>query len=145
MQGRSWINAYVGIPFADGGRTSAAADCWGLFRLVYAAEASIILPSHGDISAADLAACCTAMNAGQSGDPWLAVETPQMFDGVLMRRRGTRDIGHVGIYAGPGPGGGLLLHTELASGAVCVPLNHHTVSGRIIGFRRHRDLARRTL
>lgn len=29
-----WWNEYVGLPFADKGRTREGCDCWGLVRLV---------------------------------------------------------------------------------------------------------------
>lgn len=42
------LSKWVGIPFADRGRTLAGADCWGLACLVYAEALFIALPSYAD-------------------------------------------------------------------------------------------------
>jgi len=43
----NWAN-YVGIPFADHGSSAEGVDCWGLVRLVLAAEKGWQLPSYGE-------------------------------------------------------------------------------------------------
>ena len=57
---------------------------------------------------------------------------PREFDVVLLRLYNRRWIGHVGLMVD----GRRMLHTERASAAVVVPLNHYTVRDRIAGFRR---------
>lgn len=42
-----WAN-YVGIPFADHGSSAEGVDCWGLVRMVLAAEKGWQLPSYGE-------------------------------------------------------------------------------------------------
>mgnify|MGYP003652353246 CR=1 FL=1 len=43
----SWSNAYVGIPYANMGRSALGCDCWGLARLVYDAAFDVLLFRHG--------------------------------------------------------------------------------------------------
>lgn len=42
----AWVNHYVGIPFADNGRTAAGCDCYGLIRLVLAEQFGIDLDAY---------------------------------------------------------------------------------------------------
>lgn len=43
-----WWAKYIGIPFAEVGRTRQGADCWGLVRLVYEQEKGIYLPAWSE-------------------------------------------------------------------------------------------------
>lgn len=130
----SWAARYIGLPFEDGGRTRRGLDCWGLVRLVFAAERGIELPSYGEISAGDLMALARAFTAGAEGAHWMQVTLPQEFDVVLMRSgHGHRGVVHVGVIAGPGR----LLHVERTTASVIVPLSHLSVAGRITGYRRY--------
>ena len=42
----AWVGPYIGIPFAERGRTRQAIDCWGLIRLVYLEQFGVTLPSY---------------------------------------------------------------------------------------------------
>lgn len=46
--GGAWWNDYVGLTYADHGRTREGCDCWGLVRLVLAEQFGIGLPSHAE-------------------------------------------------------------------------------------------------
>lgn len=130
----SWWAEYVGLPFQDGGRGPGSYDCWGLVRAVYAKALAVDLPSYGEISARDLARVARAMASGHEADPWKPVEKAQEFDVVLMRSgRGGQAVVHVGIAASARH----LLHVEATTAAVVVPMNHVSVAGRIVGFRRY--------
>jgi cell wall-associated NlpC family hydrolase len=61
-----WAGKYVGIPFADKGRTRAGCDCWGLCRLALAEQFGIDLPDYGDAytEAHDHAGVAAAVQAG---------------------------------------------------------------------------------
>lgn len=128
------LSRYVGIPFLDGGRDRAGCDCWGLVRLVLRERAGIEVPTYGEISAADLVRVTDTIRTEADRGPWLEVGCDQVraFDVCLLRGRPL----HVGIMRDPLH----VLHVEAKTAAVIVPLTHPSVSFRIIGFRRHRDL-----
>ncbi|WP_429153915.1 NlpC/P60 family protein [Aminobacter sp. BE82] len=138
-QNRSWLNRYVGAPFASRGRMLAGLDCWGLLRLIYAQELGIELPSYGEIAAHDLVRVSREITAGKDGEAWADVDRSELraFDVVVMRYHGSRRIGHVGVAVDAST----LIHVEEASAAVVVPLAHFTIRERIECFRRHRLLA----
>lgn len=126
-----WPEWYVGLPFGDG---PGEVTCWGLVCRVYDDCLGQQLPAYGEISASDLIAVARAMRAGSEIDSdWRQVAAPQTFDVALMRGAcGGKSVVHVGLHAG----GNRLLHAERASGTVLVPLDHWSVCGRILGWRR---------
>ena len=125
----SFWGKYIGVPFVDGGRDLAGFDCWGAIWLAYR-ERGIELPDYGEISALDLRRVAREIEGGQ--EAWQPVETPREFDVVLLRLYNRRWIGHVGLMVD----GRRMLHTEKASAAVVVALDHYTVRNRVAGFRR---------
>ena len=126
-----WWARYVGLPFGDG---PDAHNCWALVVQVYADQRGIALPSYGDVSATDLMRVAREIERGQARETWVAVDAPEPMDVVLMRSaRGGRPVCHVGLILAPN----LMLHTELGTAAVTVPLDHFTVRGRIAGYRRY--------
>ena len=129
-----WWARYIGTPFKDGGRDADAVDCWGLVRLVYAAELGIDLPVYGEISARDLMRIARAMGA-RKDDGWNTITEPRAFDIVLMRsgRGGGDSVIHVGVMADARR----VMHVEATVATTIVPLSHFSVAGRIVGFRRH--------
>ena len=135
----TWLNRYVGLPFASRGRTVEGVDCWGLVRLIYAQELGTELPSYGEISAHDLVRVSREISEGKDGEIWGDVGKGDLkaFDVVVMRYHGLRRIGHVGVAVNAST----LIHVEEASAAVVVPLAHFTIRERIACFRRHRLLA----
>ena len=124
-----WFAPYVGLPFGDG---PGQLTCWGLVRRVYADRAGVDLPAYGEISAKDLIRVARAMAAAKD-DGWLAVSVPQALDVALMRSgRGGAAVVHVGVMVD----NARVLHVEAASAAVVVPIRHHSIAGRIVGYRR---------
>lgn len=132
-----WPEKYVGLPFVDHGRDYKGVDCWGLVRLVLAKECGIEVPSYGEISARDLAKVTDTIDHQSNIEPWRPVErkSVQAFDVALMRGRPL----HVGIMASPTD----VMHVEQKIATVLLPLTHPAIARRLIGFRRHRDLAQR--
>ncbi len=127
----NWWGNYVGIPFVDGGRDADGLDCWGLVCLVYANELDVVLPSYGEVSAADLVRVARSLEAGKDG--WQVVDKPRAFDVVAMRfYSGRATVGHVGIMVD----GKRMIHTERATAVACVPLTHFAVRDRIASIRR---------
>ena len=125
----SFWGKYIGVPFVDGGRDLAGFDCWGAIWLAYR-ERGIKLPSYGEVSALDLRRVAREIEGGQ--EAWRPVKTPREFDVVLLRIQSRAWVGHVGLMVD----GRRMLHTEKASAAVVVPLDHYTVRTRVAGFRR---------
>lgn len=133
--------SYVGIPFRDGGRDRGGCDCWGLFRLVYA-DHGIDLPIYGEIGATEMLRIAREFkHETESGEVWRRADhlPRQRLDAVVMRRASEVDgpAWHIGVMLD----GKRMLHTELATDSVLVPLAHHSVASRITGFYRHRDFA----
>lgn len=128
----TWWARYIGLPFADGGRGPHAFDCWGLVRQIYADQLGVDLPSYGEISAKDLARVARAMESGDSIDLWQPCE-PEPLAVVGMRSgRGGRRVVHVGVMLDRLR----MIHVEEAAATAIVPINHFSVAGRIICFRR---------
>lgn len=133
---RRW-DKYVGKPFSDHGVGPTDFHCWGLVRHVLKIECGIDVPEYGDISARDLIAMAHQVSAAERADPWRAVDTPRAFDVALMRgTRGGGAVIHVGIMVD----GRNVLHIQRATDSVIVPVNHYSVHGRIMGYRRHKDI-----
>lgn len=135
---------YAGIPYRDGGRSVDGADCWGLVRLAYLAEAGIVLPSFSEISSKDLRAVARAIDAVRHGGVahgWSKVpadEPLQALDVAVMTHPGHAAPVHVGVY----DGAGRILHTETETDAAYTRLDHPSLSGRVLGFWRRREPAR---
>lgn len=145
----NWWAQYVGREFR--GRS----ECWSLVCDVYRDHLGLDLPAHGDVSADYVAAIegsrfgfipreqmvaarravMQAFEAGQAAECWHPVDTPQEFDVVLMggSHADRHRIMHVGVAVDPLR----VLHIEKLTGAVVVPMTHPTVTGRIVGYRRH--------
>jgi cell wall-associated NlpC family hydrolase len=119
-----WWGDYIGRPFSQ-------ANCWQLVRAVFAEQRGIDLPEYGEISAADLMAVARGMRAEAVTPRWREVSRPEPFDVVTMRKH--KLIIHVGVITRAG----WVLHTEEATGAVHVRLDHQSVAGRIVNFQRY--------
>ncbi|WP_439561161.1 hypothetical protein [Roseinatronobacter sp.] len=117
-----WWGRYIGLPYEQ-------AHCWELVRRVYAERLGVQLPAYGEVDARDLVRVAREIDRGQ--DRWQPVDLPAEYDGVLMR--GRRGIWHVGVMTDARH----VLHTERATSAVRVPLDHLSIKGRIAGFRRY--------
>lgn len=134
-----WTNRYVGIPFANVGSSQEGCNCWGLVRLVLANECLISdLPAYAEISAEDVAATARQMAHDRTAAPWLAVAQPKPFDVALMyaMHGKVRIAGHVGIMSSQTH----VLHVWRATAAVHMPISHHRVRHKLIGFYRHESL-----
>jgi cell wall-associated NlpC family hydrolase len=128
-----WSARYLGLPHRDLGRDLSGADCWGLLRLVYAAELGIDLPSHDGAyhSAAEAAEIAALIEGAADWSDWVPVAAnPAPFDAALFRRGPHR--AHVGVIAVPG----LMLHMA-ETGARIEDYRLPRWSGRLVGIYRH--------
>jgi len=122
----SWSNRFLGIPFADLGRTREGADCWGLACVIYREELGITLPDYLGAGSADEAGEVAALVAGATASPlWLPVSGPALaFDIAVFRR------GHLSRHVGVVVTHGVMIH--MAAG------DHARVEDYRQGRWRHR-------
>lgn len=131
-----WVDAYLRIPFRDGGRDRAGCDCWGIMRLVLAEQAGLELPSFDTVTAAGIGG-----TIAEQAEQWLPVEAghEQRFDAVVMASTidGISSEIHLGIVTRPG----FVLHSEERLGPVHIPLRHPAIRHRVRRILRHKVLA----
>lgn len=127
------VSRYVGIPYADRGRTARGADCWGLVRLVYREQFGIELPSLDGryASPTDSAGIAGAASDIMRCD-WTLIELPEPGDVALMTIAG-RPF-HVAIVI---PGNKFLHNPSAPQGAVIESLSDPRWRRRVEGFYRH--------
>ncbi len=110
----SWSNLYIGIPYADFGRTREGCDCWGLVCIIYREQMGIDLPEYlGSYSSTDEhAEIASIISAEEASALWApALPLPNPGDLALFRRG--RWSTHVGIVIRPG----LMIHMVDGDGA----------------------------
>lgn len=131
---RPWVEKYVGLPFADGGRDWSGVDCWGLVRLVFHTECGIDIPSYGEIAASELLKVASMVEDETKKEPWHPIIHAQAFDVAVMHKR--RAPVHVGVMADATN----LLHVEIKTSAVLIDVKHPSVAFRSINYYRHREM-----
>ena len=97
----AWVAGYIGIPFADKGRTRAGCDCWGGVRLALAEQFGIALPDYCDAyrNAHDHDSVSAAVRAGLR-DGWSMVDgAPQCGDLLVIKIAGRP--WHCGLMVSP--------------------------------------------
>src|SRR5262245_40354600 len=113
----AWASRYVGIPFADGGRTRDGLDCYGLLHVIYREEFQIELPSYTGayLSAHEHAEVAALLANRIPLDAWEPVlGAPRVGDAVVFRVLGAP--WHVGVMVSPTD----FLHVE--AGQVCAAI-----------------------
>lgn len=128
----SWAAKYVGIPYGDQGRDRAGCDCWGLARLVYAAELRIDLPSYAGAyaSAAEMEEVAGLIAAEQA--TFIRGEDPVGVFDLLLFRQG-RHNSHIGIALDTRR----MLHVARGDQAKIEDYTAPRWSSRLIGNFRH--------
>ncbi|MGL4962320.1 MAG: C40 family peptidase [Inquilinus sp.] len=129
----AWSDAYVGLPWASGGRDREGLDCWGLCRLVLAEQRGVALPSYaGDYADAREREQIAALIEGRPADLVRPVPAgqEQECDLILLRRGGLPD--HVGVVVRPG----LMLHIRAGRDSECEAYGAPLWCSRIVGFFR---------
>jgi cell wall-associated NlpC family hydrolase len=127
----SWVETYIGLPFKEHGRDRDGVDCWGLVRLVLAAQFDIDLPAYvtGYASTED-AADIARLIRGEMG-PWVETEAGQPGDVALMRLRAQPC--HVGVIVAPG----WMLHVEDGIDSCLDRYEGARWSRRVVGIFRY--------
>ena len=107
-----WINAFVGIPYKEHGRTFEATDCYGLVQLVYKNQLGVNLPDWvtGTYEMRDvIRAVTTCVEESVSKGYAEKVDQAQDFDIAVMERYGKAH--HVGLVVAGG-----ILHVSKRTG-----------------------------
>lgn len=127
-----WSAAFVGLPWADRGRTGSGVDCWGLLRLAYASR-GVSLPSYtGAYVGAEEAAEIARLMAGEAVTrPWRRVPSGREWDAVMFRVTGLP--AHVGVVTAPG----FMLHISARQSSCIAPFQTGRWAPRFAGFYRH--------
>lgn len=111
----SWLNNYVGIPYAFGGRDKDGLDCYGLAKLVYAEQYGETLPDWVT-DVLDLKVRHKEFISALEGNEFVEKETPE--DGDFVVCYGTKAAHHMGLFFGGG-----VLHCVDNTGVVYEPLS----------------------
>lgn len=131
-----WVNRFVGIPYAEFGRSRLGCDCWGLACIVYREELGISLPEYLGEGAAGEHAEIAALVAGEAASPlWLPVDGPAIAFDLAVFRRG-RFQSHVGVVVRHG----LMLHLAAGDCAKVEPYNRGRWRTRHAGTWRHVEM-----
>jgi len=101
-----WASKYIGIPYCLGGRELLGGlDCYGLVRLVYQQERSIVLPDLPGVTENTVLAICREIVAHSQG-LWNEVADP--VDGCVVAMSLREALHHVGVWAATD--GGKIVH-----------------------------------
>ncbi|ODN68543.1 NlpC/P60 family protein [Methylobrevis pamukkalensis] len=138
-----WSESYIGLPFAEKGRTREGLDCWGLVRLVLAEQCGIELPGYDADYAcvAEVREIAAALGKAQASADWLPVlpGSERVFDVALFRRG--RLEGHVGVIVERGR----VLHVARGRAAAIERLSAAHLVSVHVGTFRHAGLADRVV
>jgi cell wall-associated NlpC family hydrolase len=128
-----WSTNFVGIPFAELGRTRQGADCWGLVRLVFQERLRIELPAYSEAyhSVAEKERIAAHIASVATGREWRRVQSPEPFD-ILVFRAG-RYHSHVGLAIG----GKQMLHMAEEESARIDTIASPRWASRLTGIFRH--------
>lgn len=125
-----WWNAFVGIPFKNGGRDRAGCDCAGLVCLVYQELLKLDVGiDFGFYNAEDRYTAEQLIDSASRH--WTEVTEPQDLDVVRLLVHG--DPCHVGIVCN---GGKSVLNVRARVNAIIEPLDRDPWKRRIHSFHR---------
>lgn len=84
-----WAGAYIGLPYAEKGRTREGADCWGGVRMVMRDVFGHDLPDYSDTytDTKNHASVADAVDAGLA-DGWHKVDRPHEGDLLVLKIAG---------------------------------------------------------
>lgn len=127
---------YLGIPFAEKGRSRAGCDCWGLPRLIYLEQLGLELPSYADeyapVNDSEREDIHQLLDAGRTCWARVALTDARPFD-LLELASVTLHVGIVVVA-------GRMLHVQRGGDSHVVPYNSGAWLGRVLGCYRHARL-----
>jgi len=130
-------NAYIGTPFKAHGETNEGLDCWGLVRLFYRENYSILLSDFK--SAYKNVSERRGINAiiDNQVKKWVKVEREELIPGDLVLLAIGGNKCHIGINIDNNK----MLHADEKAGVVVESFNVLRWRERVSGFYRHNERA----
>jgi cell wall-associated NlpC family hydrolase len=134
-----WVNKYIGIPYADKGRSFNGTDCWGLVYLVLLKEFGIRVPTYTEDYSSSNKQCRDQIQdlVKQERRMWQPVELGKEQPGDVINLRVMAKDWHTGIVVGNNE----MLHTLAGHESVCESYLSRMWKDRIAGIYRHERLA----
>jgi len=136
-----WTERFVGLPYAEFGRTRDGCDCWGLACVIYREELGVSLPEYLGYASTEEHGELAAIIAGATTSPlWVPVDGNAIAFDVAVFRRGRLDT-HVGIVVHHG----LMIHVSRDDCAKIESYRGGVWGHRHTGTYRHVDLVSRAV
>lgn len=141
----TWTDRYLEIPFRDGGRSFAGADCLGLYALILLHEAATQMPDFAVSVGANPALALSAIESQVlSVHRWQRIygepkDVAQRFDCIRMTghaRGGDGIVRRSDIHLGCALGNGKVIHTEDRRGPRILMLDDLSIVKRVVGVYR---------
>lgn len=119
MNQKHWSAAFVGIPFADLGRTREGVDCYGLACVVYWERLGIELPTYagGYVSSLERSEVASIIGGEADGALWERVDAASDCDLLIFKAGGLER--HIGLEVGVR---GKMLHVAHRSSSCLTPM-----------------------
>lgn len=128
----AWVDAYVGLEYADRGRERPAVDCYGLVRLVYLERLGIELDDHaGGYSSATDPHVPRLIELGAALAGWEKTAALAMYDVLVFNVDGHPT--HCALYLADGR----MLHVTRHTSAVVEPVKAPRWRNRFAYALRH--------
>lgn len=140
-----WTDRYLAVPYRDGGRGWAGADCLGLYALILTHEACIAFPKFAVSVGVDPRRALAAIEAQVlTVHRWQRVygqpkQVSEKFDCVRMTGHARGADGIVrrsDIHLGCALGNGKVIHTEDSRGPRIIALDDPAIVKRVVGVYR---------
>ena len=132
MSTRHWTEAYLGLPYAQGGSGPEGYNCWGFFRFVQRDRFGIHVPEISEPESLPKLLRKVPAAAAELG--WEKIAVPRTGDAVLMAHH--THPSHCGVYVDD-IAGGAILHCIAGPGSVLHSMRHLEIaSWRIAAFYR---------
>ena len=136
-----WTERFVGLPYAEFGRTREGCDCWGLACVIYREELALTMPEYLGYASTEEHGELAAIIAGATTSPlWVPVEGNAVAFDIAVFRRGRLDT-HVGIVVHHG----LMIHVSRDDCAKIESYRGGVWGHRHTGTYRHVDLVSRAV
>lgn len=129
----SWSDRFVGLPWAEFGRSRDGCDCWGLACVIYREELGVSLPDYLGYGSVEEHGEIAALIDGARHSPlWIPVDGPAVAFDIAVFRRGRWDT-HLGVVIHHG----VMIHMVDGDGAKVAAYRDGRWGHRLEGHYRH--------